>query len=76
VVSIEYDQIVRPHCFVELCRWREAVYSGSRWFDGWLDGAVRVNSEVRPGNALPLSSMPLGTTIHANIELKVGKVVS
>ena len=31
-----------------------------------------VNSEVRPGNALPLSSMPLGTTIH-NIELKVGK---
>jgi len=31
-----------------------------------------INSEVRPGNALPLSSMPLGTTIH-NIELKVGK---
>ncbi|MEQ1628768.1 MAG: 50S ribosomal protein L2 [Nitrospira sp.] len=31
-----------------------------------------VNSEVRPGNALPLSNMPLGTTIH-NIELKVGK---
>lgn len=31
-----------------------------------------VNAEVRPGNALPLSSMPLGTTIH-NIELKVGK---
>lgn len=30
------------------------------------------SSEVRPGNALPLSSMPLGTTIH-NIELKVGK---
>ena len=31
-----------------------------------------VGSEVRPGNALPLSSMPLGTTIH-NIELKPGK---
>lgn len=31
-----------------------------------------INSEVRPGNALPLSNMPLGTTIH-NIELKVGK---
>ncbi len=28
--------------------------------------------EVRPGNAMPLSSMPLGTTIH-NIELKPGK---
>src|SRR5881628_805547 len=29
-------------------------------------------SEVRTGNALPLSSMPLGTTIH-NMELKPGK---
>ena len=29
-------------------------------------------SDIRPGNALPLSSMPLGTTIH-NIELKPGK---
>ncbi|HMZ57002.1 MAG TPA: 50S ribosomal protein L2 [Nitrospira sp.] len=29
-------------------------------------------AEVRPGNALPLISMPLGTTIH-NIELKPGK---
>jgi large subunit ribosomal protein L2 len=30
------------------------------------------NAEVRPGNAMPLASMPLGTTIH-NIELKPGK---
>ncbi|HJR75920.1 MAG TPA: 50S ribosomal protein L2 [Nitrospiraceae bacterium] len=30
------------------------------------------NAEVRPGNALPLANMPLGTTIH-NIELKPGK---
>lgn len=30
------------------------------------------DSEVRPGNALPLVNMPLGTTIH-NIELKPGK---
>lgn len=29
-------------------------------------------SEIRPGNALPLASMPLGTTIH-NIELRAGK---
>lgn len=29
-------------------------------------------SDIRPGNALPLASMPLGTTIH-NIELKPGK---
>jgi len=29
-------------------------------------------AEIRPGNSLPLSAMPLGTTIH-NIELKPGK---
>jgi large subunit ribosomal protein L2 len=29
-------------------------------------------AEVRPGNALPLANMPLGTTIH-NIELKPGR---
>ena len=28
--------------------------------------------EVRPGNAMPLASMPLGSTVH-NIELKPGK---
>lgn len=30
------------------------------------------DAEVRPGNALPLLNMPLGTTIH-NVELKAGK---
>ena len=30
------------------------------------------NADVRPGNALPLANIPLGTTIH-NIELKPGK---
>ncbi len=30
------------------------------------------NAEVRPGNSLPLASIPLGTTIH-NIELKEGR---
>lgn len=29
-------------------------------------------AEIRPGNALSLASMPLGTTVH-NIELKLGK---
>lgn len=31
-----------------------------------------VQAEVRPGNALPLMNMPLGTTVH-NLELKPGK---
>jgi large subunit ribosomal protein L2 len=30
------------------------------------------NAEIRPGNALPLSHIPLGTHIH-NIELQIGK---
>ena len=29
-------------------------------------------AEVKPGNAMPLANMPLGTTIH-NIELKLGR---
>ncbi|NKB80664.1 MAG: 50S ribosomal protein L2 [Nitrospirales bacterium] len=31
-----------------------------------------LQADVKPGNALPLSAMPLGTTIH-NIELRPGK---
>jgi large subunit ribosomal protein L2 len=30
------------------------------------------NAEIRPGNALPISNIPVGTTIH-NIELRAGK---
>jgi len=30
------------------------------------------NAELRPGNALPISSIPVGTTIH-NVELREGK---
>ena len=29
-------------------------------------------ADIKPGNALPISSIPVGTTIH-NIELKVGR---
>jgi large subunit ribosomal protein L2 len=31
-----------------------------------------VNADIKPGNALPLSSIPVGTLVH-NIELKPGK---
>ena len=31
-----------------------------------------VGSDIRPGNAMPLANIPLGTTVH-NIELKPGK---
>ncbi len=42
---------------------------------GLLVGAVvqaGPESDIQPGNALPLSAIPLGTTIH-NLELKPGK---
>ncbi len=31
-----------------------------------------VNADIKPGNALPLKAIPLGTIIH-NIEMKIGK---
>src|SRR5262249_43906255 len=30
------------------------------------------NAEIKPGNALPLRAIPLGTTVH-NLELQVGR---
>jgi large subunit ribosomal protein L2 len=42
---------------------------------GLVQGAVVLSSpeaDIQPGNCLPLSNMPLGTTVHA-IELKPGK---
>ena len=73
VVSIEYDpnrsaRIVLLHYADGEKRYilapqglavRDIVESGS-------------SAEIKIGNALPLSSMPLGTTVH-NIELKPGK---
>ena len=29
-------------------------------------------ADIKPGNAMPLKSMPVGTIVH-NVELKVGK---
>ncbi len=42
---------------------------GVRVGDALMSGP---NAEIRPGNALPISSIPVGTTIH-NVELRAGK---
>jgi large subunit ribosomal protein L2 len=34
--------------------------------------AAGVDADIRPGNALPLKSIPMGTFVH-NIEMKIGK---
>ena len=66
-------QSLCPHRAAHVQGWREAVHSGADRFAGRRCVCNPVTAaEVRPGNALPLANMPLGTTIH-NIELKPGK---
>ena len=74
VSALEYDPNRSARiALLHVQGWREAVHSGAGWIDrsGTCCNPVS-DAEVRTGNALPLSNMPLGTTIH-NIELKPGK---
>ena len=67
---IQIGQRELPCCIMRMVKsdtfWRRSAL--------WLARACEAGAgaEVRPGNALPLLNMPLGTTIH-NIELKPGK---
>ena len=46
--------------------WRRSVWrSAIRW---WPATSV----DIKPGNALPLKNIPVGTIVH-NVEMKVGK---
>lgn len=73
VVRIEYDPNRSARIALIACADGEKRYIlspvGLSVGDVVQDG---LGSDVRPGNALPLSSIPLGTTIH-NVELKPGK---
>jgi large subunit ribosomal protein L2 len=73
VTAIEYDPNrsarIALLCYVDGEKRYILAPSGLRANDMIQSGP---NAEVRPGNALPLMTMPLGTTIH-NIELKPGK---
>ena len=66
------SQSVGSYRLIGLCRRREALHFGAPGLS--VNDVVQSGptAEVRPGNALPLTAMPLGTTIH-NIELKPGK---
>ena len=73
VAAIEYD----PNRSARLARLHYA--DGEKRYILWPDklavGATVMagpEAEINPGNALPLSAIPLGTVIH-NIELKIGK---
>ena len=73
VAAIEYD----PNRSARLARLHYA--DGEKRYILWPEklvvGATVMagpEAEINPGNALPLSAIPLGTVIH-NIELKIGK---
>ncbi|MCS6897754.1 MAG: 50S ribosomal protein L2, partial [Nitrospira sp.] len=73
VEAIEYDP--NRSARIALLKYRDGEKRyilapvGLKIHDEVLSGP---EAEIRPGNALPLASMPLGTTVH-NIELKPGK---
>jgi large subunit ribosomal protein L2 len=73
VASIEYD----PNRSARIARLH--YIDGEKRYIIWPDklevGSTVVSgpeSEINPGNALPLRNIPLGTIIH-NVELKMGK---
>ena len=73
VAAIEYDPNRSAHIALLFYADGEKRYilaaEGMKVGDPILSGP---EVEIRPGNALPLSNIPLGSTIH-NIELKRGK---
>ncbi|MEM9072433.1 MAG: 50S ribosomal protein L2 [Myxococcota bacterium] len=73
VVSLEYDP--NRSARIALLHYADGVKSYILAPDGLKVGDTVVSSrhaDVKPGNAMPLRHMPLGTIIH-NIELKIGK---
>ena len=73
VATIEYDP--NRTAYIALLNYRDGEKRyilapiGLRVGDEVMSGK---NAEARPGNALPLANIPLGTTVH-NVELKPGK---
>ncbi len=73
VLTIEYDP--NRSAFISLIEYEDGVRTyitapeGIKVGDTVVSGA---NADIKPGNALPLSSIPVGTFIH-NIELYPGK---
>ncbi len=67
------DDRVRPepvgeHRAAALCRRRKAPISWLRSDSGWARSWNRAKgADIKPGNALPIKAIPVGTTIH-NIE--------
>ena len=73
VASIEYDP--NRSAFISLVNYLDGEKRYILYCQGLRVGDEIVSgpgSDIRPGNALPLSGIPLGTMVH-NVELKPGK---
>ena len=74
VERIEYDP--NRTAFIALIRYEDGEYSyiiaPQRLSVGDKVISASDKADVKPGNAMPLASIPVGSVIH-NIELKVGK---
>jgi large subunit ribosomal protein L2 len=73
VERLEYDP--NRSAFIALIRYEDGEQSYILAPQRLAPGDVVVSGErvdVKPGNAMPLSSIPIGTIIH-NVELKAGK---
>ncbi len=73
VATIEYDP--NRTCFIALLHYADGEKRyilaplGLKVGDTIMSGA---SSDIKPGNCLPISDIPLGTLIH-NVEIKPGK---
>ena len=73
VASIEYDP--NRTCRIALLHYADGEKRYILAPRGLQVGVVVTSgpeSDIKPGNALPLLNIPLGTTVH-NVELKIGK---
>jgi large subunit ribosomal protein L2 len=73
VATIEYDP--NRTARIALLNYADGEKSYILAPDGMKVGDVIVssrNADIKPGNAMPLRHIPLGTTIH-NIEMKIGR---
>ncbi|MEO0322427.1 MAG: 50S ribosomal protein L2 [Myxococcota bacterium] len=73
VAALEYDP--NRSARIALIHYKDGEKAYILAPDGLVEGDTVVSSrhaDVKPGNAMPLRHMPLGTMIHA-IELKIGK---
>ena len=72
VASVEYDPNRSAH--IALLHYADGEKRYILWPKGLKVGDEVVSdqrADIRPGNVMPLDSMPLGTHVH-NIELKIG----